>query len=81
MPDKPVNATVEPSEARGIASRQIVTQKMMTQLVDSVRATERERCAKIAEEEKVDADATGEDSDRAYNAACDHIAARIRETT
>ena len=37
-----------------------------------------ERAAEIAESEKVDAEETGEAEDRAYNKACDHIAAAIR---
>jgi uncharacterized membrane protein len=37
------------------------------------RLAERERCAGIARDEKVDAAATGCESDCAYNHACDHI--------
>ena len=40
---------------------------------------ERERCAKIAEEEMVDAEDTGHAADIAYNDACRDIAKRIRE--
>jgi hypothetical protein len=36
------------------------------------------RAAQIAESERVDAAATGEETDVAYNAACEHIAAAIR---
>lgn len=39
---------------------------------------ERERCAKIAEGEKVDAERINYTDDVAYNLACDHIAAAIR---
>lgn len=43
----------------------------------SAVAAERERCAKIAEDEKC-SDDTGTCCDIAYNSACDHIAAKIR---
>ncbi len=39
---------------------------------------EREACALTALAEKVDAEATGAEDDRAYNQACDDIAAAIR---
>jgi hypothetical protein len=39
---------------------------------------ERERAAQIALAERVDAKATGDASDAAYNLACEHIAAAIR---
>jgi hypothetical protein len=44
---------------------------------DALSLAERTRCANIALGEKVDADATGEEEDRAYNRACEDIAARI----
>ena len=37
-----------------------------------------ERAAKIAEDEKVSANETGQESDEAYNRACDDIARAIR---
>ena len=37
-----------------------------------------ERCARVAEEERVDAEATGDPTDHAYNQACVDIAAKIR---
>lgn len=40
---------------------------------------ERERCAKVAEDEKVDAEDTQHAADIAYNDACMDIARRIRE--
>lgn len=39
---------------------------------------ERARCARVAEDEKVDAEATGDATDAAYNVACEQIAAAIR---
>jgi hypothetical protein len=42
---------------------------------------ERARCAELALAEKVDAEATGTDGDIAYNLACDHVAAAIRQSS
>lgn len=44
----------------------------------TIRQEAMEEAARIAEAEKVDADATGEPEDEAYNKACDHIAFAIR---
>jgi hypothetical protein len=43
--------------------------------------TERERCAKIAEDERVDAEDTQHAADIAYNDACMDVARTIRELT
>jgi hypothetical protein len=48
-------------------------------LIRAVRLQEREECAKVAEDEKVDADDTKHEGDYAYNRACEDIAAAIRE--
>ncbi len=40
---------------------------------------ERERCARIAADERVAAHETNEETDLSYNQACDDIAAKIRE--
>lgn len=39
---------------------------------------ERSECAKVCEDEKVEADVTGTSEDAAYNMATDHCAAAIR---
>jgi hypothetical protein len=44
----------------------------------AVRAEEREVCAKVAENEKVNYAETQDECDQAYNTACDHIADAIR---
>ena len=46
-------------------------------LLEKARADERERCAKIAIEEKVSGE-TGTDGDIGYNQACEDIAEAIR---
>lgn len=43
------------------------------------RELEREDCAKVAEAEQVNAEATGDETDYAYNRACEDIAAAIRK--
>ncbi len=47
--------------------------KLLRTALDAVR----ERCAKMAEDERVPGE-TGTAEDAAYNAACEHIAAAIR---
>jgi hypothetical protein len=48
-------------------------------IIQAVRQEERERCAKIAEDERVDADDTQHPADIAYNDACKDVANKIRE--
>lgn len=56
-----------------------VSQEMNTIRDLALAALEmRERAAKVCEAEKVDADATGDIADYAYNQAADHCAAAIR---
>lgn len=52
--------------------------RMMERIINSRVIQGRERCAKLAEIEKVEAGATNDEGDRAYNRACDDIAAKIR---
>ena len=48
---------------------------------DRATAIERERCAQIAEDERVDAEDTQHPADIAYNDACRDIARAIRESS
>lgn len=48
------------------------------QSAKDARALAYEECAKVALDEKVDAESTQDGQDQAYNTACDHIAAAIR---
>ena len=48
-------------------------------IAELAQKRERERCAKIAEDERVDADATQHPVEIAYNDACKDIAKKIRE--
>lgn len=45
---------------------------------EAATEAERERCAKLCEAEKVEADITNDPTDRAYNMALRHAAAAIR---
>jgi hypothetical protein len=59
-----------------------ITENELARCRDFARAiipVVREDCAKVAEAEKVNAAETDDESDRAYNRACDHIAAALRE--
>lgn len=53
--------------------------KILDKCVHHAKMEERERCINIALGEKVDAESTGEETDRAYNLACNHIADAIRK--
>ena len=55
-------------------------EELERQLAEAVLA-EREACAKVAEDERVDYAATEDPTDLSYNIACEHIAAAIRERT
>ena len=55
---------------------------LWTLVIEAIReqatSIERERCASVAFDERVDADATGDSGDEAYNRACCDIGTRIR---
>jgi len=53
-------------------------EKHVTATYEAGYAAAREDAARTAENEKVDADDTGAESDEAYNLACSHVAAVIR---
>lgn len=57
------------------------TYAQIVNALDDAVKEERERCAKIAEDERVDAEDTQHAADIAYNDACKDIAKRIREGT
>ena len=66
-----------------MVSTLILTKKQLTMddveaLATAVIPVVLEHAAKVAIAEKVDADATGEETDIAYNHACDDCAAAIR---
>jgi hypothetical protein len=54
------------------------TGRLLEKFASKVAAIERERCAKLCEAEKVEANLTGEPTDHAYNTALRHAAAAIR---
>lgn len=54
------------------------TTRAPADLRSAVEAEAIERCAKVAEGERVDADATQSPTDYAYNLSCEHIAKAIR---
>ncbi len=61
-----------------MTAEEISKLRLLVEMCEKAVAIEREACAKIAEDEKVDAEYTGDESDEAYNRACDDIAAAIR---
>lgn len=62
-------------QPRGLNAIENVARKA----ADWARSDQREVDARICQDEKVDAEATGESDDIAYNTACDHCSTAIRQ--
>ena len=74
---QPENGGKRPNRAdRGDGYYTASTQRMWESW-QAATQRERERCAQIALDEKVDAETTGDATDAAYNIACEQIAASI----
>ena len=74
LSDAECDAIWQRQHVNGVASRRAIVRAAYA----AGRAAGMESAAKVCESEVVDADATGEQSDHAYNLATEHCAAAIR---